>query len=126
MSVVDGFLQSGLVVVITLNTFPFDPEGHDQTHEYKSFIHDIFTQHITLLLNIDADDFGDGPFELTFDSEGVTQCELVPIRTDNLIENAEAFIIVITNIPSPPPLVNVAVDNVNIFIFDSTGTFYIH
>ena len=36
VSVVTGFLQSGLEVVITLDTSPFNPEGHDQTHNTSS------------------------------------------------------------------------------------------
>ena len=60
VSVVNGFLQSGLEVVITLDTSPFDPEGHDQTRNTSSVmvciyiilcIYDTFEQHITLLLS---------------------------------------------------------------------------
>ena len=79
-----------------------------------------------LVVIIDEDDFGNGPYELTFDSGGATQCQLVPIRTDDLIEDVEAFQIAINLPSSPPPLVGVTVATRTILIFDSTGIFYVH
>ena len=68
---------------------------------------------------VDADDFGNGPFQLIFGSGDSIRCAPVPIRSDNIIEGDETFSIFVTD---ASPMVDFTVDTQEIIIIDSTGT----